>query len=191
MVLHFGKQIIFFLTLCCCFLSIPTVAGVFDGSASALPDIRQVVEGQPFRLRCPEHSYMRGCVYKWGGNSHAGGMKFVGKDRNRVVLPNGTLFFSAITKTDITDFGWENGGWECILDCVFPGAHSMTSSHKVSLNKTGSKQPFIPVFKEISIIIISKLYRINSKTRAKHKLNLTFRGILERKLNVAQLVRIT
>ncbi|CAB3982142.1 contactin-2 [Paramuricea clavata] len=113
------------------------VAGDF-GSDSALPDIRQVVEGQPFRLSCPKHSYMRGCSYKWGGNSHAVGMRFVKEYRNRVILPDGTLFFSAITRQDMLDFGWKDGGYQCIMDCVFTGGfHSMTRSHKVGLNATG------------------------------------------------------
>ena len=113
------------------------VVGEFEGDVST--DIRQVVEGQPLHLSCPKHSYMRGCVYKWGGNSLTGGMKFINENRNRVVLQNGTLFFSAITKIDMTEFAWDNGGCKCILDCVFPHFHKMASSHKVGLNRTGGK----------------------------------------------------
>lgn len=105
--------------------------------------IREVVEGQPYRLECPDHSKMRGCVYKWGGNSLAVGMKFMKEYRNRVILPDGALFFSAITTRDMMDFDWRDGGQECIIDCIFPGSvHRMIRSQKVCLNATSGKQRF-------------------------------------------------
>lgn len=106
-----------------------------------LPDIRQVVRGQPYSLKCPQHSYTRGCHYKWGRNA-AFGMKHIREDIHRVILPGGTLFFSALTDQDIEDFGWKGGGYHCMLDCVLPGEKTVThTSHAVSLNQTAGEQP--------------------------------------------------
>ena len=99
-----------------------------------------MVRGQPYYLKCPEHSYTRGCFYKWGRND-AFGIKHVKEDSHRVILPGGTLFFSALTGQDIKDFGWEGGGYHCMLDCVLPGEKTvMHTSHAVGLNQTGGKQ---------------------------------------------------
>ncbi|XP_028404873.1 contactin-3-like [Dendronephthya gigantea] len=112
------------------------VDGSFIGGQSQ-PDIRQVVVGRPYSLQCPKHSYTRGCVYKWGGHSHSTGVKHMRDFKHRVVLPNGTLFFSAVDDTDIIDFGLMGGGHGCILDCFFPSFHGMARSHKINFNKTG------------------------------------------------------
>ena len=115
------------------------VVGKFQ-NAPALPDIHKVVRGEPFQLRCPKHSYMRGCLYQWGGNSHAVGIKHLKKNRNRVILPDGTLFFSAITKKDVNDFGCDDCGHVCIMDCRFGGTHKMVTSYKIRLNETEGMQ---------------------------------------------------
>ena len=105
------------------------------------PDIRPVVKGQPYHLKCPKHSYTRGCFYKWGRNT-AFGMKHIREDIRRVILPEGTLFFSALTDQDIEEFGWKGGGYHCMLDCVLPGKKTVThTSHAISLNQTAGEQP--------------------------------------------------
>ena len=112
--------------------------GSFIGNQS-LTDIRPVVVGQPYFLNCPKHSYTRGCNYNWGRHRDSQGLAHIKDDEHRVLLPNGTLFFSAITRTDIDDFGAKNGGHGCIIDCYFSGFHGMATSHKINFNETGGK----------------------------------------------------
>lgn len=100
-----------------------------------------MIIGQPYRLQCPEHSYSSGCFYKWGKSTVYSGLSHIQEYNNRVLLEDGTLFFSTVQERDVREFNENGEGYMCILECAWSlNDHFTTLSHGILLDGSNGKR---------------------------------------------------
>ena len=75
-----------------------------------------VVIGKTFQLECPSHGLTQRAEYKWGGTGTAGrGTWFLNDRRDLLVLEDGRLFFSHVTRDDLNKIDGQ-GGISCLIE---------------------------------------------------------------------------
>ena len=100
-----------------------------------------VVIGQQLQLECPAHSLTQQAVYKWGGTASVRGIWFLNGRANVLVLGDGRLFFSHVTKDDV-DYIKQQGGISCLLEATDNKDIRFEQSGVFELNVTGGKLVF-------------------------------------------------
>ncbi|CAB3990725.1 contactin-4-like isoform X1 [Paramuricea clavata] len=97
-----------------------------------------VVIGQQLQIECPAHSFTKHAVYKWGGTGSVTGTWFLNGRANVLVLGDGRLFFSHVTK-DVVDFIEQQGGISCLLEVTDKVDVRFEQSGVFELNVTGDE----------------------------------------------------
>ncbi|XP_028407908.1 contactin-3-like [Dendronephthya gigantea] len=77
-----------------------------------------VVIGKTFQLECPGHTLTQRAVYKWGGTGNVGGTWFFNDRPDVLVLEDGRLFFSHVTRNDVNEIEGKNG-----ISCLLEATH--------------------------------------------------------------------
>lgn len=90
------------------------VVGKFFNKAK---ETLNVVIGEQFKIECPSHGPTQHAGYKWGGSDDVTGTWFFIDRPNVLVLSDGTLFFSYITRDDV-DYITRKGGISCLLEAA-------------------------------------------------------------------------
>ena len=99
---------------------------------------RNVVIGRPLEIECPPHEFTQHAVYKWGGTGTVTGTWFFNDKPNALVLRDGRLFFSHVTKEDVK-FISRKDGIRCLLEANHDSDIRIEQSGLFELNVTGGK----------------------------------------------------
>ena len=88
-------------------------AGEFDRTVPPNRTVNVIV-GQANFIKCPKHEPGSNVIYKWGKYSEVSGTRFLDIKPNFIVLDDGTLFYSHITKENADQFN--KYGWTCGME---------------------------------------------------------------------------
>ena len=101
-----------------------------------------VVVGRPFEIACPAHGFTQNAFYKWGGISKITGTWFVQDKANMLVLEDGRLFFSHVTREDVK-YIKQKGGMRCFLEASHgKKTTKLEQSGVFELNVTGGTNTY-------------------------------------------------
>ena len=115
-------------------------AGEFDRTVPPNRTVNVVV-GQANFIKCPKHEPGSNVIYKWGKSTRITGTKFLEIKPNYIVLDDGTLFYSHITKENADQFN--KYAWTCGMEAKvddkiqFGWAEHVQTTLKIVKSKCG------------------------------------------------------